>query len=224
MLALADDAGLDRLAARHEQRHVGVAEPERREPLELAREAERERRARARSRRSCVTGTRSSSASASVGVRGERVRERLELLRVDREARRRRGGRRSAAGARSTRRARRGGRTTEIERPEPFQSPSPVPAISTTGRLKRSTRRDATMPITPSCQSSPQMHVAAAAALRLGPRLDLGDGRAQDAVLDRLAVAVQLLELGGEPRRLLLARRSAAARAPRRDGRAGRRR
>ena len=36
MLALADERRVDRLAARHEQRHVRVAEPERRQPLELA--------------------------------------------------------------------------------------------------------------------------------------------------------------------------------------------
>ena len=41
------------------------------------------------------------------------------------------------------------------ERPEPFQSRRPAPAISTTGRLYRSTSREATIPITPSCQSSP---------------------------------------------------------------------
>ena len=43
----------------------------------------------------------------------------------------------------------------EIERPEPFH-PSCEPAMRTTGRWNRSTRRDATMPITPSCQSSLQ--------------------------------------------------------------------
>jgi len=42
VLALADHAGLDGLAARHEQGHVGVAEPERRQPVELVREAERQ--------------------------------------------------------------------------------------------------------------------------------------------------------------------------------------
>ena len=42
-----------------------------------------------------------------------------------------------------------------IERPDPFHS-SPLPATITTGRWNRSTRRDATIPITPSCQSSPQ--------------------------------------------------------------------
>ena len=39
------------------------------------------------------------------------------------------------------------------DRPEPFQ-PSREPAISTTGRWKRSTSREATIPITPSCQPS----------------------------------------------------------------------
>ena len=46
-------------------------------------------------------------------------------------------------------------------------------------------------------------HVAAATLLRLGPRLDLGDRRSQDPVLDRLPVLVQKLELAGEPLCLL---------------------
>ena len=89
-----------------------------------------------------------------VGVRAERRGERLELLGLDRQA----GGGPVPAealevlGARAE--AARAGRSEPTERPEPFQSPS-VPAISTTGRLYRSTRREATMPITPSCQSSP---------------------------------------------------------------------
>ena len=41
-----------------------------------------------------------------------------------------------------------------IERPEPVHSSSP-PAMSTIGRWKRSTSRDATIPITPRCHSSP---------------------------------------------------------------------
>ncbi len=44
---------------------------------------------------------------------------------------------------------------SEIERPDPFQ-PSAAPATSTTGRWNRSTSREATMPITPSCQPSSQ--------------------------------------------------------------------
>ena len=103
-----------------------------------------------------VTGARSSSASARVGVRGERGRERLEVRRARSRGPRRRGGRRSAAGARSRRRARRAGRTPAASGPSP-SSRRRVPAIRTTGRLKRSTSRDATIPITPSCQSSPQI-------------------------------------------------------------------
>ena len=83
------------------------------------------------------------------------------------------------------------------QRPEPFHVTS-VPAIRTTGRPYRSTSRDATMPITPSCQPAPATTYAAAAAPRLGPRLDLVDRVAQDALLDRLPLAVQALELLGE--------------------------
>ena len=46
-------------------------------------------------------------------------------------------------------------------------------------------------------------HVAAATLLGLRPRLDFGDCRSQDPVLDRLPVLVQKLELGGEPLCLL---------------------
>ena len=43
--------------------------------------------------------------------------------------------------------------------------------------------------------------VPASATAALGPRLDLGDRLAQDPLLDRLALAVQALELLGEPLR-----------------------
>ena len=45
-------------------------------------------------------------------------------------------------------------------------------------------------------------HVAAARASRLGPRLDERVRLAQDPLLDSLPLAVQVLELGGEPIRL----------------------
>ena len=91
-----------------------------------------------------------------VGVRGERLRRTPRAARARSRARRRRGGRRSAEV-----RGARGERAVEVERRgssgrSPSSRRSAVPAISTTGRLKRSTRRDATIPITPSCQSSPQ--------------------------------------------------------------------
>ena len=102
-----------------------------------------------------MVGTRSIVGEREVGVRGERLGEGLELLGVDREAR---GGAVAAEALRCADDAASAPwrSNEETERPEPFQSPSPLPAISTTGRLKRSTSREATMPITPSCQSSSQ--------------------------------------------------------------------
>ena len=154
VLALADRRGADRLAAGDEQRHVGIAEPERRELLELAGELERQRR---RGNDRVDPGDRRQILvdELRVGVGGERGGERLELVAADRQARRRHGGRRSARDARRRRRGRRGGRSSAPICPEPFQR-SPSPAIRTTGRPKRSTSREATIPITPSCQPSPQ--------------------------------------------------------------------
>ena len=58
------------------------------------------------------------------------------------------------------------------------------------------------MPITPSCQPSPATTYAWRRALLLGPLLDLGRGLAEDPRLDRLPLAVQILELVREPLRL----------------------
>ena len=55
------------------------------------------------------------------------------------------------------------------------------------------------MPITPSCQSSCHRDVAAARASRLGPRLDERGRLPQDSLLDSLPLAVQVLELRGQP-------------------------
>ena len=60
------------------------------------------------------------------------------------------------------------------------------------------------MPITPSCQSAPGDGVGAAGTRFGRPRLDLGDGLAEDPALHGLALAVQLLERVGEPPRLRL--------------------
>ena len=54
------------------------------------------------------------------------------------------------------------------------------------------------MPITPSCQSAPATAYARRARVSARPRLDLGDGLAEDPPLDGLALAVQLLERTGE--------------------------
>ena len=102
--------------------------------------------------------------SSSVALRRRAPRmppQRPRARRVDREPR---GGAVAAEarrGARRTRRARRGGRRRRSTAPT-LPVPS-VPAIRTTGRWKRSTSREATIPITPSCQSSSCSDVAAPA-------------------------------------------------------------
>ena len=136
---------------------------------------------------------------------GERLAKGLHVLREDRET-----GRRpvSAVAPRCPAHAEAPCRSNApTERPEPTHVPPSVPAMSTTGRLNRSTSREATMPITPRCQSSPGQDIRAAAAVSLGPLLDLLDGIAEDALLHGLAVTVELLELGGEPFRLAPNRR-----------------
>ena len=88
------------------------------------------------------------------------------------------------------------------ERPEPFHSrvgpgDQDDRAVEALDEARRNDPDHALVPVL-----APD-HVAAAALLRLGPRLDLGDRRSQDPVLDRLPVLVQQLELAGEPLRLL---------------------
>ena len=78
-------AQVGQLAAGDEQVDARVAEPERREAAQLGAEAERERRAGDdrvdhRDRPQVVVG------EVLVGVRGERVGERVDVLRLDREA------------------------------------------------------------------------------------------------------------------------------------------
>ena len=85
VLALADGRGADRLAARDEQRHVGVPEAERRQLLELAGELERERRC-GDDRVDPRHGRQVLVRELLVGVRGERRGERLELVGPDRQA------------------------------------------------------------------------------------------------------------------------------------------
>ena len=142
------------LAAVDEQRDPGVAEPERREPGELLAERQPELgaaddRVDRRPRAQIVVG------QHRVGVRAERRGEGLDALGADREA----GGGAVAAEALEMLGAGRE-RAVQVERAAGAARSLPVatgaePAISTTGRPKRSTSREATMPITPSCQSSP---------------------------------------------------------------------
>ena len=122
------------LALLDQQRHAGVAEPERREPRELLAERQPELAARDdrvdRDRR--PRGRRRSSTASACAANASR--ERLDVLGPDREP----GGGAVAAEALEVLGA--GARAPPCRsneppaRPEPFQSPPPPPAISTTGR------------------------------------------------------------------------------------------
>ena len=171
------------LAAVDEQRHARVAEAERRQP------ARAPRRARSPSSEPATTASTGDPRAQvvvgqhRVGVRGERRGERLDALGADRQARRRRGGRRSARGARRTRRARRAGRTSRSRAARAL--PVAVgagdqhdgPAVA----LDEPRRDDADHALVPVLAGD---DVAAVAAPRLRPRLDLVDRRAEDPLLD----------------------------------------
>ena len=119
VLALPDRRGLDGLAAGDEQGHVGVAEPERRQPVELLRQVERQRRRAGTIASTTVTGrevvvgrARASAWAANAGGeasscsgpdrepgRGAMAAEALEVRRAGGE--RRRAGRRRGSSGRS---------------------------------------------------------------------------------------------------------------------------
>ena len=133
VLAVADGDELGELAAVDEQRHAGIAEPERRQTAELRAQIEMQL-APGTIASTRVTRPQVVLGQHRVGVRGERSRERLDALGRDRQP----GGGAMAAEAlevrRRTRRAPPCRSKADTDRPEPFQSPS-VPAIITTGRL-----------------------------------------------------------------------------------------
>ena len=85
VLPVTDGLQVGELAAGDKQVDAGVAEPERREPLQLPTETERERRAGDdrvdRGHRAKIVEDK-----MLVGVGGERLRELAHVVRVDREA------------------------------------------------------------------------------------------------------------------------------------------
>ena len=108
----------------HQQRHVRIAEPERRQPAELAREVERERGA-GDDGVDDRDWPQVALAQHGIGMRCERVRERLEPLLLDRQPR---CGAMAAEpfevlGARAERR--RAGRTPTPNGPSPSRRPPP---------------------------------------------------------------------------------------------------
>ena len=81
VLAVADRRSVDCLAARDEEGDVGIAEPERRQPVELPRQLERERGGR-HDRVDGRHGLQVGVSELAVRASGKRVRERLELGRA----------------------------------------------------------------------------------------------------------------------------------------------
>ena len=198
VLALADGVQVGELAAGDEQVDAGVAEPERREP------AAAPRRGRASS---AEPGTIASTVrhrpqvvlgEVLVGVGGERLGERVDVPPGGSRGRRRRGGRRSARGARRRRRGRACRSKAGIERPRAL--PVAVRAGDQDDRAGCSARRAARRRSRSRPRASPRRRRRSRGgrARASGHASICGARLAQDAVLDRLALAVQLLELGGD--------------------------
>ena len=201
MLAVADGRELGEPAAGSEQRRRRVAEPERREPAR----ARRRGRARASAPRATtasidVTGCEVLLVEHRGGLLGEGRGERVDVLLLDRQAR---GGAVTApapeqAGARAE-------RAVQVERGDRAAGALPV-AVRARDEHDRAVVAldeprgdDADHALVPVGAGD---GVGAAGALLGRPRLDLGHGLAEDPALDRLALAVQLLERVGEPARL----------------------
>ena len=147
------------LGAVQQQRHLAVAEPVRRQQLELVGEAERELVA-------ADDGVDVAHAQQVVGAeRRRRPRRRTRRgtpgwRRAAAAGRRRRGARRTSAGGPSVRSTAPSRSNAGMLRPEPLASSSPS-LSRMAGRWKRSATREATMPTTPSCQSGDESTSAA---------------------------------------------------------------
>ena len=197
MLAVADRGEGAELAAGGEQRHGRVAEPERRELLELGAELERELLSARHDRVDPGHGREVVVDEQARRVLGERVREQLEVLRDDREAR---GG---AVAAPPPEQPRAGGEpAVQVEGRDGAAGALPLPLAAgdqddgTVEALDEPGGHDADHALVPVL---PGDDVRGAAAFLLGPRVDLGDRLADDPALDGLPFAVQLLERVCEP-------------------------
>src|SRR6185437_1550900 len=192
MLAFTDGRQLTELAAGCEQRNVGIGEPERGKLSQLFAELERELRA---TREHCVDHGRGHEVfgvEQAFGLLRKRLRELLDPFRCDREA----GGRSMAAEALEEGRAGAEG-AVQVERGDRAARPLPVPFAAgdqddgPVVPLDEPRSHDSDHAFVP--VFSPD-DIRAPTSLRLGPTFDLCDRRAKNLVLDRLPVAVQLLE------------------------------
>src|SRR5207248_2059597 len=196
MLAVAERGDFAELAAGREQCDPGIAEPERSEARQLRAEVEGQLRPvdegiDHRHRKQLGLG------QVSARVRGERRREHLDLRRLDREP----GGRAMPSEANEMFRAR-GQAAMEVEAPGRAARAFPLalPAGDQDDRpvivLDEPRGDDADHSLVPVLS---RKHVAALPLLRLRPRLDLLDRLAEDPLLDRLPVAIELVEPVGQP-------------------------
>src|SRR5581483_3312684 len=186
--ALAHRAELAELAARNEQRHLRIAEAERREPIELVAELERQLRPAlhdrvdVRHRQQVVVG------EDARCVLGERCGEPWHVLGRDREP----GGGPVAAPA-SEERGAGAERPVEVERGDRAARPLPV-AVGARDEhdgavkpLDEPRRDDADHALVPALAGD---DVRASRTQVLGPLVDLLERLAEDARLDRLPLAV----------------------------------
>ena len=220
VLPVSDGPDVAELAARHEQGDAGISETERRQARELGAEIQRQFRA-VHERIDHGPRPELLLGQIRIGVRREGDRERLNLSGLDREP-----GRRAVTPEADELLGT--GRETAVEveaaggtaRAFPLalaardQDHRPVEA------LDEARGDDADHALVPALAGD---DVSTAAALLLGPRRDLGERVAQDPLLDRLPVAVELVEAMGEPGRLVailrqqqLERRLGMAEPPRR--------
>ena len=202
VLPLADCCELGEPAAGREQRRGRVAEPERREPRELAAEVERERRVARDDRVDLGDRLEILLREHLLGMSCEGLGKRLDVLLAQGEAG---GGAVAAPALEQVRTSAECG--VEVEGRNRAARALPV-AVGAGDEDD-----GAVVPLDKAGGDDPDHAlvpvgagdgVRAPTALLRRPRLDLGHGLAQDPRLDRLALAVQLLERVGETPRLVL--------------------
>ena len=191
MLAVADRRELGDLASGREQRHLRVPEAERREAAQLAAQLERQLRAAGQDRVDDGRRHEIHLLDRTFCVRGERIGERLDRFRRDRQA----GSCTMASETLEERRARcktrmqvEGRNRTTGPLPQPVgagdQDDGPVIALD---EPRGDNADDAFVPVL----APEDIRVPPPAGL--GPLLDLLNSRPQNPLLDNLPVAIQLL-------------------------------
>ena len=195
MLPVADGRRNDRLATGNQEGHVRVREPERSEPLQLLGEVEREV---LRRDERVDDGHLPKVAFGQHGVRmlAECSRERLDPGRIDRKAG-------SSSVTSEALQMRGAGRERAVQVEARDRAAGSLPRV-----LSARDQHDGPLEALDEPRSDDPDHalvpvlaredVGAAAALALRKRVDTRNRFTEDPVLDRLSIAIQILELGRE--------------------------